>query len=66
MRVVVIGGTGHIGTYLTPRLAEMVIQYCASAAVLGVRIATMPPGGRSRTCSLTGLRKKLQEASANG
>ncbi|HTF64218.1 MAG TPA: NAD-dependent epimerase/dehydratase family protein, partial [Edaphobacter sp.] len=22
MRVVVIGGTGHIGTYLTPRLAE--------------------------------------------
>jgi nucleoside-diphosphate-sugar epimerase len=23
MRVIIIGGTGHIGTYLVPRLVEM-------------------------------------------
>ncbi len=66
MRLVIIGGTGHIGSYLTPRLVE------AGHTVLCVSRGLKTPTGRTRlgrqsgTSRLTGMRKKTPEALGKG
>ena len=48
MRVVIIGGSGHVGTYLVPRLVEAGHEVVAiSSAASSSPISRMRPGARS-------------------
>ena len=44
MRVVVIGGTGHVGTYLVPHLVAGGMRSSCSAVANGGRTSPMRPG----------------------
>ena len=46
MRVVIIGGSGHVGTYLVPRLVAAGHAVIASAAASASHISRTRPGSR--------------------
>ena len=64
-RVVIIGGSGHVGTYLVPRLVEAgfdVVNVARGATAS--RISRMAPGNRSRRSSSTVTPRRRPAGSA--
>ena len=49
LRIVIIGGTGHVGTYLVPRLVRSGYEVISISRARGGPIAKIPRGGRCGT-----------------